>query len=73
MGLLYGLALWSMCVCGGGGGIGSNGFVIRMQPFPIDGYYKTDIISVVGHLRSDSLVPLVLCTVCCSMTRAPAL
>ena len=31
------------------------------------GHYKTDIISGVGHLRSDSgVLPLVLCTVACN-------
>jgi hypothetical protein len=37
MGLLYGLTLWSMCVCvwgGGGGGFGSNGFVINNAAIP---------------------------------------
>ena len=29
----------------------------------MDGHYKTDIISGVGHPRLDSVVPLVLCTV----------
>jgi hypothetical protein len=70
MGLLYGLTLWSMCVCGG---FGSNGFVIKIQSFPIDGHYRMDVISIVDHLRSDSVVPLVLRMVCCVMTGAPAL
>jgi hypothetical protein len=30
------------------------------------GHYRTDIISGVGHLRSDSVVPLVLCMVACN-------
>ena len=34
--------------------------------FPIDGHYRTDIISGVGHLRSDLVMPLVLCTVVCN-------
>jgi hypothetical protein len=29
-------------------------------------YYRTDIISGVGHPRSDSVVPLVLCMVGCN-------
>jgi hypothetical protein len=29
-------------------------------------HYKMDIISGVGHLRSDSVVLLVLCTVVCN-------
>jgi hypothetical protein len=57
----------------GGGGFGSNGFVIKMQPFPVDGHYKMDVISGVGHPRSDSVVPLVLRMVCYIMARAPAL
>jgi hypothetical protein len=57
----------------GGGGFGSNGFVTKMQPFPMDGHYRTDVISGVGHLRSDSIVPLVLCTACCAMAEALAL
>jgi hypothetical protein len=31
------------------------------------GYYKTDIISGVGHPRSNSVVPLVLCTIACNI------
>jgi hypothetical protein len=30
------------------------------------GHYKMDIISGVGHLRSDSVVSLVLCMVACN-------
>jgi hypothetical protein len=30
------------------------------------GHYKTDIISGVGHLRSDSVVLLMLCMVACN-------
>jgi hypothetical protein len=44
-------------------GFGSNGFVTKVQPFPMVGHY---IISSVGHLRSDSIMPLVLCTVACN-------
>ena len=29
-------------------------------------HYKTDIISSVDHLRSDLVIPLVLCTVACN-------
>jgi hypothetical protein len=60
----------NVCVCEG---FGSNGFVIKMQPFPIDGHYRTDVISGVGHPKSDSIVSLVLRTVCCAMVRALAL
>jgi hypothetical protein len=74
MNLLYRLALWSMCVCvGGGGGFGSNGFVTKMQPFPMDGHYRIDVISGVDHPRLNSTVLLMLRTVCYAMTRAPAL
>jgi hypothetical protein len=45
------------------GHFGSNGFVTKAQPFLMNGHYRTDIISSVGHSRSDSIVPLVLCTV----------
>jgi hypothetical protein len=64
-----------VCVCVGGGGeaFGSNGFVTKMQPFPMDGYYRTDVINGMGHLRSDSVVPLVLRTVCCAMAGVPTL
>jgi hypothetical protein len=54
-------------------GFGSDGFMIKTQPFSMDGYYRTNIISSVGHLRSDSVVPLVLCSIFCAMTGAPAL
>jgi hypothetical protein len=62
MDLLYRLTLWLMCG-GRGGGFGSNGFVTKVQPFPMNGHYKTYIISGVGYSRSDSVVLLVLCTV----------
>jgi hypothetical protein len=69
MGLLYRLTLGSnVCV-----GFGSNGFVTKMQPFPIDSHYMTDITNGVGHPRSNSVMPLVLHTVCCTVTGAPAL
>jgi hypothetical protein len=35
-----------------------------MQPFPMDGHYRMDIISGVGHPRSDSIMSLVFRTVC---------
>ena len=55
------------CVCGS---FGSNSFVTKMQQFPMVGHYKTDVISSVGHLRSNSVVLLVLHTVCCAMVVA---
>jgi hypothetical protein len=55
-------------MCGGGGeAFGSNDFVTKMQSFPMDGHYRTDVISGVGHLRLDLVVLLVLCTICCAM------
>jgi hypothetical protein len=75
----HGLTIWvnfMVCVCvggGGGGGFGSIGFMIKMQSFPIDCHYTTDVISDVGHPRSDSVVPLVLCMVCYVMAGAPVL
>jgi hypothetical protein len=53
-----------MCVLYGG--FGSNGFVTKVQLFPMDGHYRTDIISGVGHPRSDSVVPLMLFVVACN-------
>ena len=44
-------------------GFGSNGFVTEVQPFPMDGHYRTGIITGVGHPRLDSVVPLMLYTV----------
>jgi hypothetical protein len=41
-----------------------------MHLFPTDGHYRTDVISGVGHSRSDSVVPLLLRTVRCAMTGA---
>jgi hypothetical protein len=70
VGLLYGLVLWSVCVCGG---FGPNGFVTKMQLFPMDGHYRTDVINGVDCPRSDSVMLLVLRTVCCAMARVPAL
>jgi hypothetical protein len=52
-----------MCVCGG---FGFNDFVTKVQPFPMDGHYRANIISGVGHMTSNSVVPLVLCTVACN-------
>ena len=39
----------------------------------MDGHYKTDVISGVGHPRLDSAVLLVLLTVCYAMAGALAL
>jgi hypothetical protein len=62
----------SMCV-GGRGGFGSNSFVIKTHSFPTDSHYRMDVISGVGHPKSNSIEPLVLHTVCCAMAKAPAL
>jgi hypothetical protein len=70
MDLLYGLALWSMCVWKG---FRSNGFVTEMQSFLINGYYRIDDISGVSHPKSGSVVSLVLCMVCCAIVGAPIL
>jgi hypothetical protein len=56
--------LWSLYVLYGG--FGSNGFMNKVQPFPMDGHYRMDIISGVDHPRSDLVVPLVVCTVACN-------
>jgi hypothetical protein len=45
---------------------GFNGFVIKVQSFPMVSHYRTDIISGVGHLRSDLVVLLILCMVACN-------
>jgi hypothetical protein len=47
-------------------GFGSIGFVIKVQPFPMNDHYRKDIISGVDYLRSDSVMQLVLCTVACN-------
>jgi hypothetical protein len=60
----------NVCMCGG---FGSNGFVTNDEPFPMDGHYRTNVISGVGHLIFDSVVSLVLHTVCCAMAGAPVL
>jgi hypothetical protein len=48
------------CICVG---FGSNGFMNKVKPFPMNGHYKTNIISGVGHSRADLVVLLVLYTV----------
>jgi hypothetical protein len=59
----------NVCVCGG---FGSNGFVTNDVTIS-NGYYRTDVISGVGHPRLDSIVPLMLRTVRCAMAGAPTL
>jgi hypothetical protein len=54
------------CMCVLYGGFGSNGFVTKVQQFLMVGHYRTNIISSVGHPRSDSVMPLVLCTRACN-------
>jgi hypothetical protein len=61
MGLLYMLTLWSnMCVYYMG--LGSNG-CFTADAALMGSHYRMDIISGVGHPRSDSIIPLVLCMV----------
>jgi hypothetical protein len=43
-------------------GLESNGCFMIVAALT-GGYYRTNIISDMGHRRSDSIVPLVLCTV----------
>ena len=67
----HGLTIWlnfmvNVCMCGG---FGSNGFVIKAQPFPMDNHYGTNIISSVGTPRSNSVVLLVLCMVAVQYSR----
>jgi hypothetical protein len=54
MGLLYRLNAMVKCVC----------YMGALDPMV--SYNRTDIINVVGHLRSNSVVPLVLYTVPCN-------
>jgi hypothetical protein len=58
MGLLYRLDDMVKCVCYIG--LGSNGCFMANVAL-MSNYYRMNIISVVGYLRSDSVVPLVLC------------
>jgi hypothetical protein len=71
MGLLYRLHIMVKCVCYTGlwihwfcdpGATISNGWV-TIGHMPLVG---------VGHLRSDSFVPLMLCMICCAMVGALA-
>ena len=58
------------CVCMD---IGSNGFMTKTQPSPIDSHYRMDIISGMSYSRSDSDLPQVFYTECCAMVGALAL
>jgi hypothetical protein len=60
MGLPYRLNDIVKCVCYMG--IGSNGCFVTGTALTND-HYKTGIINSVGHLKSDSVVLLILCTV----------
>jgi hypothetical protein len=56
-----GLDVWS------GGRASVLSFARDQGPaIPIDGHYRIDITSSVGHPRSDSVVLLVLCMVACN-------
>jgi hypothetical protein len=72
MGLLYKLRIMIKCVCYTGlwinwfrdlGATVPNGSVI---------IGRTSLVGV-DHSRLDSIVPLMLCIVCCAMARAPVL
>jgi hypothetical protein len=59
MGLLYMLTLWSnMCYMG----LKFNGCFVTGVALTSD-HYRMEVINGVGYPRSDSIVPLVLCTV----------
>jgi hypothetical protein len=60
---------------GGGGGGALDPMVSwpMMQPFPMDGHYRTGAISDVGHMRSDLIMPLVLRMVRYAMAGASTL
>ena len=47
-------------------GLRSNGCFMANVAL-MGGHYKMDIISNVGHLRLDSVMPLVLCMVVCNI------
>ena len=42
--------------------LGSNGFFMIGATLT-DSHYRANIISSVGHLRSDPIMPLMLCTI----------
>jgi hypothetical protein len=44
-----------VCVGGGGGGLGSSGFCDQQSHCQMVSHYMMDIISRVGHSRSDSV------------------
>ena len=69
IGLLYKLTLGSVC----GGALGPIVSWSMMQPFSMDGHYRTNVINGVGHLWSDSDVLLVLRTVWCVIAGTLAL
>jgi hypothetical protein len=54
-------------------GFGSIGFVIIVQPFPMVWLIGQTSLVGVGHSRSDSIVPLMLRTVCYAIVGALAL
>jgi hypothetical protein len=59
MGLLYMLTLWSNeCVIWT-----LDPMVVLWLAALTGGYYRIDIISGVGHLMSNSVMPLVFCTI----------
>jgi hypothetical protein len=60
MGLLNRLSNIVKCMCYMG--LGSNGYFVTGAAL-MDSHYRTNIIRGVGHLRSNSIVSLVLCIV----------
>ena len=60
MGLLYKLSDMVKCVCYMG--FGFNSYFVAGTALVGD-HYRMDIINIMGHLRSDSVMPLVLCMV----------
>jgi hypothetical protein len=62
VGLLYMLTLWSnVCVMWA-----LDPIVVPGGTALMGGHYKMNIICGVGHQRSDSIVPLMLCIVVCN-------
>jgi hypothetical protein len=72
MGLLYKLRIMVKCVCYTGLRIHWLHDLDATIPNGLVTIRRTSLVGV-DHSRSDSIVPLILCTVCCAMARALAL